>query len=155
MLDEGAVVSLGDPPPLPSSCASSRGNTVRRTCDGNSCCNGLASRSQLAADDTLAGDFVVGISSEEPAAAISGFPLPMQAESFGEGHTGTAAAGVAYAVLACQEDVDHAVAGAQVGPGVFAPDVCGGVARQEREGGLACGALGGVEEQVGWRFGKR
>lgn len=143
VLDNGAVVSLGFPLPLTPSCAPSHGNTGSCKCNGNSCATGLASPLEISAADTLTGDFVVGFSSEKPA-GIPGFPLPVQAEAPEEGHTET----IAYAVLACQDDVDHAVAGARIGANVFAPDLCGRVAREEREGGLSGGVLGGVEEQV-------
>lgn len=168
VLDEGIVVSLGLPPPLSSSCAQSSRRYTDRSEDndnGNSCATGrrrLASQPQPFPDDTaVTGDFVVGFSTSDKKAGIAGFPLPVQTELSGEGgHTGVAAgaaARVAYAVLACQEDVDDAVAGALIGGDIFAPDLRGeAVAREEKnEGGIASGVvvLGGVERQVSWGLG--
>lgn len=159
VLDEGAVLSLGlCPPVLSFSAPSSRGN-ADDGCKVNdsSCVTGLRLASQaqpVTADAAVTGDFVVGFSSEKTA-GVPGFPLPVQAEISEEGgRTGAAAAArVTYAVLACQEDVDDAVAGALIGGDVFAPDLQGGsVAREETEGGIVSGTvvLGGVERQVSW-----
>eukprot|EP00903_Cladosiphon_okamuranus_P011980 g11251.t1 len=112
-------------------------------------------------------EFMVELSSETKSAAIPGFPPPppppppTAAAGPSEGRTvsGTAVAAAAaaaaaaaleYTVLACQEDVDRAVAGAAVGGDVPAAEVYGTVAAAEEDRGAVGdgGLLGGVEEQM-------
>ncbi|CAM9343475.1 unnamed protein product [Scytosiphon promiscuus] len=167
VLDEGAVVSLpilAAPPPLLQLPSSPSGYTHSFNGDGNACggnARGACRPSPCTPTATV--DFVVGISSEEPS-AIPGFPLRTEATSAGTAVTGpgeggadtsgaAASTSVRYAVLASQGDIDRAIAGALVGPDVFAgvSQVHGAAVAVEEavgEAGKGRGALGGVEEQM-------
>lgn len=137
VLDRGAVVSLPRSPlryhpPCPQQ-QQQQGKPRYRNC--------RSGRDGGSPAGVVMDDFVVELSSDETA-MVPGFPALIAA----------AAAAVEYAILACQEDVDQAVAGAVVGEDVFAAEVFGspeaGMAGVEEDGGGVGVMLGGVEEQV-------
>ncbi|CAM9982604.1 unnamed protein product [Ectocarpus sp. 12 AP-2014] len=137
VLDEGAVVSLSSPPPPPPMTAAPTGNL-------NSGKNHSTAWRCAPAD--LTADFVVGFSSKNTPSAAAGFPLPTEASSAtGTGQGEEAAGALRYVVLACQEDVDRAVAEALVGPDVAPPP---GWHKTTAVGEGGGGVLGGVEEQM-------